>query len=159
VGDVCETPAASELCGTCHCGDVICNRDLTCADVTCFGGSCQHVPVVWIEVVACLADEMHTLVLQAKGNELDARLRKRGSPLIRALRRNNRAIRSMRNALAHRAGRAALQRRYAHLAATIRGFGDLVQRLSARGRISPTLRDALGGATAQTSLVISRLAS
>jgi len=158
VGDACETPAASALCGTCNCGDVVCASDLTCADVRCIPGtSCERVPVVWIEVVACLADQMHTLVLQAKGTDLDAHLRKHGSALYRALRRNNQAIRAMRNALAHRAGRALLQRRYAHLASTIRAFGDLVQRFSARARISPTLRDALAGATAQTSLVITRL--
>jgi hypothetical protein len=160
VGDVCETPAASLLCGTCHCGDVVCSQDLSCADVACRPGTgCERVPVVWIEVVACLADEMHTLVLQAKSSDLDPRLRRHRSVLFRALRRNTRAIRGMRNALVHRAGRAQLQRRYAHLGTTIRGFGDLVQRLSARGWVSPTLRDALTGATAQTSLVITRLAT
>jgi hypothetical protein len=160
VGDACETPATPLLCGTCHCGDVVCSQDLSCADVTCNTGTgCERVPVVWIEVVACLADEMHTLVLQAKSTDLDPRLRRHRSVLFRALRRNNHAIRAMRNALMHRAGRAQLRQRYAHLSTTIRKFGDLVQSLSARGRISPTLRDALGGATAQTSLVISRLAT
>jgi hypothetical protein len=160
VGDVCETPAASLLCGTCHCGDVVCSRDLTCADVACRAGTaCERIPVVWIEVVACLADQMHTLVLQAKSTDLDPRLRRHRSVLYRGLRRNNRAIRAMRYALVHHAGRAQLQRRYARLGSTIRGFGDLVQRLSARGRISSTLRDALTGATAQTSLVITRLAT
>jgi len=160
VGDVCETPAASLLCGTCHCGDVVCSKDLSCADVACRpGAGCERVPVVWIEVVACLADEMRTLVLQANSTDLDPRLRRHRSVLFRALRRDNHAIRGMRNALVHRAGRAQLQRRYARLSTTIRKFGDLVQSLSARGRISPTLRDALGGATAQTSLGIARLAT
>ena len=160
VGDVCETPAASLLCGTCHCGDVVCSKDLSCADVACRpGAGCERVPVVWIEVVACLADEMRTLVLQAKSTDLDPRLRRHRSVVFRALRRDNRAIRGMRYALVHRAGRAQLQRRYARLGTTIRNFGDLVQSLSARGLISPTLRDALGGATAQTSLVITRLAT
>jgi thrombospondin type 3 repeat protein len=157
VGDACETPALSGVCGACRCGDVVCADDHTCSDLTCLPGvGCQRVPVEWIDVVSCLADRLEALVHQASGTDIERRLRRPGSVLSRALRRNAAAIGAMRAALAHGASRGRLTRRYDRLDRALGAFGALVERLRVQRRLSQPLHDALVAAAGQTSLVVAR---
>jgi thrombospondin type 3 repeat protein len=156
VGDACEIPGLSGLCGACRCGDVTCSDDRTCTDLTCSPGiGCQRVPVVWIDVVACLADQLHALVRQAPAADLTPRLRRSGSPLSRGLHRIDGAVHAMRVALV-RGGRHRITRRLHRLERALHTFAALEVRLKTAKRISSRLDDQLAGARAQTELVVGR---
>jgi len=111
--------------------------------------------VVWIDVVACLADQLHALVRQAPAGDLHPRLRRRGSRLSHGLRRIDRAVHAMRVALA-RGSRARIARRLHRLERALHAFAALDERLRAANRISQRLHDELAGARAQTELVVGR---
>lgn len=157
VGDACETPALAAACGSCHCGDIACNADHTCSDLTCLpGAGCQRLPVVWINVVACLGQRIDALVTHAAGNDLRPRLRQPGSALSHALHRKSAAIRAMRSALAHGGRRPRLVRRFNRLTQAVRRLSTLVDGLRGRGKLSQTLHDQLANTMAAMSDVVGR---
>ena len=157
IGDACQASEAILACGACRCTDLVCDDSGGCSDLSCTPGSgCQRVTVRWIDVVECLLDRLRGMVSAAPSNDLEPKLRHRGSAFERALARNTRTAQAMRAALAHHAARPRVVLRQVKLERALKAFSARVGLLRGRARLSASFAAQLGATADEAGDVVAR---
>src|SRR6185503_13461303 len=127
-------PAVGTACGLCQCSDLVCGPNGACTHVDCTDGTCDRVSVAWIEVMQCLVTQLRAQVRGAPREQVAPGLMRRGSPLLHALKRNERALGAVKAGLGH--ARSRVPGRVVRLDRSLRRFMRLVQRLRGHRRLS-----------------------
>lgn len=122
IGDVCERPACVQ---------------------TCEPGTTCPTPLGSVDEVACLVDQLRSMLQSANPPEVAPRLQRPTSRLCRALDRAERVVTGMRFALTHTGVRPRINWRLRRIHKTLDHFEALVDRAETRRLMAKTLADRL----------------
>jgi hypothetical protein len=148
LGDACDLcpadPGEGEDPSGCPCARLSCDDGNACTTDACVTNTgCTYTDAVSIDAVLCKLDALRATVIGAPATDLSFRLKKRRSPLMRALKKCDKFAALTRNEL--RRGGPKLAKRLGQLQAALQRFVLEIDRGAQRSEISPTFRVTLLG--------------
>lgn len=152
LGDVCDLCPADPGEGAdpsgCPCARLSCDDGDACTTDACVTDvGCTYTDAISIDAVLCKLDALRATVVGAPASELSFRLKKRRSPLMRALKKCDKFAALTRNEL-RRNGRKT-GKRVGQLQAALQRFILEIDRGHQRSEISPNFRLTLLGASGE----------
>jgi hypothetical protein len=158
LGDVCDLCPADPGEGAdpsgCPCARLSCDDGNACTTDACVPEvGCVYTDAISIDAVLCKLDALRAAVVGAPATDMSVRLKKRRSPLMRALKKCDKFAALTRNEV--RRGGSKLGKRLGRLQASLQRFVLQVDRAAERSEMSSGLRVTLLGLSGEV-IVASR---